>query len=182
MLIDSQTSFLMVVDVQEKLTPKIQDMQKLMSNIIRLIKSARVLQIPILCSEHCPDKIGATSTKLMDHISADSIVTKTHFSACLEPEIADRMSRLNRKQAIIVGAETHVCVLQTTLMLKQNGYQPYLVADATSSRQSANKQLAITRMMRHDIDIVGTEMVIFEWLCRADTQEFQELLPLIRDY
>jgi len=181
MLINPQDSFLLVIDVQEKLATQIHDIQQVSANIIRLVKSAQALQIPILCTEHCPEKIGHTTAELMNHIDAASIVKKSHFSACLEPEIADRFADLNRKQVIIMGAETHVCVLQTTLLLKQSGYQPYLVTDGTSSRQLAEKKLAIARMQQNAVDVVSTEMVIFEWLQRADTDLFSQLLPLIRD-
>ena len=181
MLINPQDSFLLVIDVQEKLVPQILEMEHVSANIIRLLKSANALQIPILCTEHCPEKIGHTTAQIKHHINAESILTKSHFSACLEPQIADRFSNLNRKQVIIAGAETHVCVLQTTLLLKQSGYQPYLVADGTSSRRLLNKQIAIERMRHKSVDIVSTEMVIFEWLQRADTDSFRQLLPVIRD-
>ena len=181
MLLKPDDSFLLIIDVQEKLTVQIHEMDSVSANIIRLIKSAQALQIPLLCTEHCPDKIGPTTAVLANLIGADSIISKSHFSACREPSIASRFEAMNRKQVIIVGAETHVCVLQTTLLLKQSGYQPYLVADATSSRHLENKQLAVARMRQHEVDIVSSEMVIFEWLQRADTQSFRELLPLIRD-
>ncbi len=181
MLISSEDSFLLVIDVQEKLAPQIQDMERVMTNIIRLVKSAKSLQIPIICTEHCPEKIGYTEVQLMRDINVDAVIKKSHFSAWREPEIAAKIASLNRKQVIVTGAETHVCVLQTTLLLKQSGYQPFLVADGTSSRQRANKQLAIARMRQNAINIVSAEMVIFEWLKRADTDSFRELLPVIKN-
>ena len=181
MLIDPQNSFLLVIDVQEKLVPKIHDADKVLSNILRLVKSASTMKIPILLTEHCPDKIGATVARLKNVINADSILKKTHFSACLEPQIAARFAQLNKKQVVITGTETHVCVLQSALLLMQSDYQVFLVADGTSSRELANKQLAISRMRQNAIEIVSVEMVVFEWLQRADTDLFHELLPLIRE-
>ena len=181
MLINPQDSYLLVIDVQEKLVPKIHDSSKVIASIIRLVKSAQAIKIPVLVSEHCPEKIGSTLAQLNDFISADSIITKTHFSAFLEPNIAARLAGLNRKQVVIVGAETHVCVLQSALMLMQSDFQVFLVADGTSSRNPENKQLGISRMRQNSIQIVSAEMVIFEWLQRADTDLFRQLLPLIRD-
>lgn len=181
MLIHAKDSFLLVIDVQDRLAAQIHGMAPVVENIVRLIKSARVLQIPVLCTEHCPQKIGPTLDALMDFISDESIITKSHFSACLEPGIEAIFSGLNRKQAIVTGVETHVCVLQTALLLRQAGYRPYLVADGTSSRQLANKELAVARMRQNAVEIVSTEMVIFEWLQRADRDSFPEILPIIRD-
>ena len=181
MLLTPDDSFLLVIDVQEKLAAQINGMETVSANIIRLVKSAQTLDIPLFCTEHCPDKIGSTIAELRAYFSADSILAKSHFSACRESDIASRFNDLKRKQVVICGAETHVCVLQTTLALKQSGFQPYLVADATSSRHLHNKKLATTRMRQHQVDIVSTEMVIFEWLQRADTSSFRELLPLIKE-
>lgn len=181
MLLNSDDSFLLIIDVQEKLATQIHEMESVSANIIRLITSAQTLRIPLLCTEHCPDKIGPTTAVLANLIGADSIISKSHFSAYREPSIASAIEALNRKQVIIVGTETHVCVLQTTLLLKQSGFQPYLVADATSSRHLENKQLGVARMRQRAVDVVSTEMVIFEWLQRADRQSFRALLPVIKD-
>ena len=181
MLIDKNDSFLLIIDMQEKLVPKIHDAEKVIVQVKKLIKSAHALQIPVLCTEHCPDKIGHTTPALKTLLNKESIISKTHFSACLESLAVAEFEKLNRSQVIIAGAETHVCVLQTTLLLKQSGYQPYLVADATSARRPENKELALARLRQNSVNIVSSEMAMFEWLKRADTPSFRELLPLIRD-
>lgn len=181
MLINPRDSYLLVVDVQEKLAPNMHQINTVMANIVRLIKSAQIIKIPVLLTEHCADKIGPTVAHLLDLVDADSVMTKTHFSACSEPKIQDRLKSLKRSQVIITGAETHVCVLQTALILRQTGYQPFVVADGTSSRTVENKALGIDRMRQNKIEIVSAEMVIFEWLQRAGDNRFRKILPLIRD-
>ena len=70
--------------------------------------------------------------------------------------------------------------MQTAISLAEAGYRTYIVADATGSRDPANAQAALARMARAGIEAVTTEMVVFEWLERADRAEFRELLELIR--
>ena len=181
MLIKASNSFLLVIDVQEKLAPAVQNIDKVVGNLVRLVNAANKLQIPVIFTEHCPDRIGHTIEVLMDLTSKDSVVVKNRFSAHSESPIAQRFAALSRKHVIVAGTEAHVCVLQTTMDLKQGGYYPYVVADGTSSRHPHNKKLAIKRMRQNGIDIVGTEMVLFEWLERGDTDEFRDLLPLIKN-
>ena len=181
MLMKPSQSFLLVVDVQEKLAPAVHGIDGVVDNIVRLIIAAEKLHIPIMFTEHCPDRIGHTVNVLMDLVANGSVVEKSRFSAYSEVPIAQQFAKLNREQVIVAGTEAHVCVLQTAMDLKQAGYQPYLVADGTSSRHLDNKKLAIERMRKSDIDIVSTEMVIFEWLERGDTDAFRELLPLIKN-
>ena len=144
-------------------------------------KSAQAIKIPVLFTEHCANKIGPTVEHLLDDVNADCVLAKTHFSAGSEPQIEARLKTLNRGQVVITGAEAHVCVLQTALMLKQAGYQTFLVDDGTASRRIDNKRSGIDRMRQNGVEIVSAEMVIFEWLQRADTDLFRELLPLIKD-
>lgn len=181
MLMKPSQSFLLVVDVQEKLAPAVDGIDGVIDNIVRLITAAEKLHIPIIFTEHCPDRIGHTVNVLVDLVANGSVVEKSRFSAYSETSIAQHFAALNREQVIVAGTEAHVCVLQTAIDLKQAGYQPYLVADGTSSRHLDNKKLAIERMRESDIDIVSTEMVIFEWLERGDTDAFRELLPLIKN-
>ena len=181
MLMKPSQSLLLVVDVQEKLAPAVHGIDDVIDNIVRLITAAEKLNIPFMFTEHCPDRIGHTVNALADLVTNGSVFEKCRFSAYSEPSIAQRFAASNREQIIVAGTETHVCVLQTAIDLKQAGYQLYLVADGTSSRHLDNKNLAIERMRRNDIDIVSTEMVIFEWLERGDTDAFRELLPLIKN-
>jgi len=97
-----------------------------------------------------------------------------------EPGIVDLLRASGRQQVILTGTETHVCVLQTALGLREAGFDVYLVADAASSRTPENRQAAIDRLRAAGVGIVTTEMVLFEWLHRAATEEFRTLLPLIK--
>ena len=80
-----------------------------------------------------------------------------------------------QRQVIICGTEAHVCVQQTALSLRWAGKQVFVVADASGSRDPANRDLAFERMRGHGIEIVSREMVAFEWLQRGGTDLFREV-------
>jgi nicotinamidase-related amidase len=94
--------------------------------------------------------------------------------------VVDLLRAAKRPQVILTGTEAHVCVLQTAFGLQAMGFQVFLVADATGSRTPENRNAAIARMQAGGIHVVTTEMVLFEWLQQAGTDNFRALLPLIK--
>ncbi len=178
--IDPRRSFLLIVDMQEKLVPALQHASLLVDNVAILAQAAGALDLPCLATEHCADRIGVTVPPLRAYLDSARILKKTHFCATAEPAALSRLKALDRDQAILCGAEAHVCVLQTAFGLREAGFRPYLVANATGSRFPANKALALTRLRDGGIPAVSAEMVLFEWLERADQPLFKEVLSLIK--
>lgn len=155
-----------------------------MQNAIRLIKAAKLLGVPITVSEHCSSALGHSVASLRRELGADAATfEKTHFS-CLREEslrtLFEDIRDTGRGQVIVAGMETHVCVTQTALDMIADGFELFIVADAVGSRTAARRDLAIARLRQAGAHIVESEMVIFEWLEKAGTAEFRELLPLIK--
>jgi nicotinamidase-related amidase len=181
MLLKANESFVLVIDVQEKLAPAVRGIDQVEKNIVALLIAADRLAVPVVVTEHCAEKIGHTIPTLRNLVTEDAIVHKKRFSAQSEPQIADRFISLRRNKVVVVGTEAHVCVLQTTLDLKKAGFQPHLMVDGTSSRHQLDKDIAIHRMRAHGVELVTMEMVLFEWLEQGDTDRFRDLFPLIRN-
>ena len=171
----------MVVDFQEKLVSAMSDLAEVSTNINALVQSAVQLGVPLTVTEHCPDKIGLTMGSVRGQCGSEEIVTKTTFDALSEQSIVRHMETLGRTQVVVVGTESHVCVLQTIFGLLRHGYEPYAVCDAVTSRKVYDKETALSRIAGQGIQCVTTEMVLFEWLARGDTPEFKKLIPLIKN-
>jgi nicotinamidase-related amidase len=178
--LDRRDSFLFIVDVQERLAPAIEGADTVIANADRLIRAARRLDVPVVASEQYTKGLGHTVPALRSHLDPAERLEKTTFDATREPELRGHLAGLDRDQAVILGTEAHVCVLQTALGCLGMGIVPWVVADAVGSRAPANRDLALARMSRAGAGIVSTEMVLFEWLERAGTEDFRALLPLIR--
>lgn len=181
MLLKPNESFLLIVDVQEKLAPAVENADRIIANMVFLAKAASRLDIPILITEHCPDRIGHTLPEIIKAAGNAKIVDKVHFCAQSEPNFTAALRRLDRDKPIICGMEVHVCVLQTALGLKEAGYDPFVSADAVASRNTEDYVTALERFRQNSIEVVTCEMVVFEWLQRADTSEFRDLLALIKE-
>jgi len=179
MLISAEESCLMVIDVQEKLVPAMCGMDPVIENIRILMLAAAKLSVPVLVSEQYPKGLGHTIAELSS-LAEDVPCEKISFSGLAEAGFATRFHNLGRRQVVMVGIEAHVCVLQTSMQLLSRGVRVFVVADATTSRTDKNHDLALQRLAAAGAVIVSTEMVVFEWLERAGTDEFKELSKLIR--
>ena len=179
MLIKIEQSALLVIDIQERLAPAMQGIDDVIKNTKTLLRAATLLEAPVLVSEQYPKGLGITVPDLRPMIS-EGTIEKISFSCMGEADFAERFTSLGRGQAVVAGIESHVCVLQTVMDLLASGIQVFVVSDATSSRTTANCELALRRMQAAGAEIVSTEMVVFEWLGQAATAEFKELLPLVK--
>jgi len=180
MLMKAEESCLLVVDVQERLAPAVAESQRVIDRCGVLMRAAARLAIPVMISEQYPKGIGPTVAALRALAPAEAVVEKMHFSCMADAGLRRRIGDLGRRQVVVGGTEAHVCVLQTVLDLRAAGYEVFVAADACSSRDPANAAAAFARMRRNGVETVTTEMVVFEWLHRAGTPEFKELMPLIK--
>ena len=179
-LLKAEASALIIVDVQERLMPAIAGGEALVGRLEVLAQAAARLAVPVLATEHYPAGLGQTLASLEPFVPEADRFEKISFAALREPAFRARLEGLGRSQMVIAGSEAHVCVLQTALSLAEAGYQTFIVADATGSRDPADAQAALARLARAGVEAVTTEMVVFEWLARADRPEFKALLALIK--
>lgn len=180
MLIERARSCLLIVDIQEKLAPAIAEAAGVVRNSGILMRAANRLAVPVILSEQYPQGLGATVPELRSLAPESARLSKISFSCAADPGLQHRVQEAGRSQLVVCGMEAHVCVLQTALGFKGNGYETFVVADAVSSRALPNRELALRRLAENGIELVTTEMVVFEWLARAGTAEFKEVSQLIK--
>lgn len=180
LVLDRTQSLLLVVDIQDRLVPAILDADTVVDNTERLIRAARRLDVPLAASEQYRKGLGETVADVRDRLADAERLEKMTFDATRDPDFRAHIAGMSRQQAVIVGTEAHVCVLQTALGCLGMGIQPWVVADAVGSRATANRDLALDRLRQAGAVVVSTEMVLFEWLERAGTDDFRALRELIR--
>ncbi len=179
MLIQREASLLLVIDIQEKLAPAIFEGERVVRNSVRLLQGAQQLGVPCYIAEHCASSIGPTLPEIRNATVSPIFLPETHFSCAAEPGALDVLRATGRRQVVLIGMECHVCVLQSAFGLREAGFDVFVAADATSSRTPENHRAGVERMRADGIHVVSTEMVIFEWLHRAATDDFRALLPLL---
>jgi len=178
--LEAGASVLVVVDLQEKLVPAIDDNTSVTDRAAVLLKAASIVSVPVVFTEHFPAKIGPTLPALAGLAPGATVFHKEHFDACDEPGFANIIGGIGRRQVIVCGTEAHICVLQTAIGLNDLGYETYCVDDATGSRKARDQRAGLNRLTLEGIMPVTSEMVVFEWARRGGTDTFKALHGLIK--
>jgi len=180
MRLSRDRSALVLIDLQERLMPAMEGAAPVLARCGVLLEAARRLGVPVFATRQYPRGLGGIVEPLAGALQADECHDKLAFSAFAETGLRDALLGLGRDHFVVAGVEAHVCVLQTALDLLAEGYAVAVVADAVTSRHEASRTLALERLRARGAAIVNTEMVVFEWLERAGTDEFRALSALIR--
>ena len=179
MLIRASDSVLVVIDMQERLVPAMQAPARTIRNTKTLIAAATEMDVPVLLTEQYPKGLGHTVPEIASATKAP-VFSKMHFSCMEDQAFGEAFRALGRKQAVISGMEAHICVVQTAASLIEEGYEVFVVSDATASRTIESENACLQRLSASGVGIVTTEMVVFEWLGKAGTPAFKNLLPHIK--
>ncbi len=171
---------LLVVDIQERLLPAIFEKERVVANAVRLLKGAAILGLPVFATEQYRQGLGPTVTEVVGAVPGFSPFEKLNFSACGAKGLMEVLRDAQVKEVILCGIEAHVCVSQTCLDLLDAGLRVFVAADAVSSRTRDNHQIGLERMRSAGASIVSTEMVLFELLEKAGTEEFKQVLALVK--
>jgi nicotinamidase-related amidase len=174
------TTLLVVIDVQEKLLRVIHEKEKLVENLQKLIRGARVLEVPVIVTEQNPAGLGLTVPEIAQLMPQVKPVTKFSFSCCGEEGFLQELKALNRKQVLLTGIETHVCVYQTAVELVNAGYEVQIAADCVSSRTPFNRDIGINRMSAAGASITSVETALFELLRVAKGDKFKEISRIVK--
>jgi len=179
-MLETENCCLVVVDVQGKLAQLMHERQPLFNNIQILIKSAKILSIPILWAQQCPEALGPTVPEIAELLADNEPVNKSAFSCCGQESFNAKLKELRRNQVLLCGIETHVCIYQTAVDMLRKGFDVNVIADAVSSRTAGNKQIAITRLAAEGAKIASVEMALFELLKTAEHSKFRQVAKLIK--
>jgi nicotinamidase-related amidase len=175
-----QDSLVLIIDFQPALLKVMDTREKVTRSVLQLVRAANILDVPTLVTEQYKKGLGETDPDVLREIKSPTIIQKEHFSACLAAHFLSALEAFQRSRIIVAGVEAHVCVLQTCLDLLKSGFQIHLAADAVTSRASENRDIAIEQLRQAGAVISSTEIVIFEWLRRANTDEFRKILPIVK--
>jgi len=168
---------LVIIDVQEKLIPVISEKDKVVENAIRLLRFAKIVDMPVVLTEQV--KLGNTVLDVKKEVPNTKAIGKAHFNCFFCDEFADTIKQMGRKTLVIAGVESHICVAQTAIHALPY-FNVHIISDAVSSRTTENRHIALERMKQVGAVISSTEMFIYEVLQKAGTDEFKLALKLVK--
>ena len=180
-ILNEKNSLLIIIDVQDKLINASYNKQQIEKNAVIMAKAAGILGIPTIVTEQYPKGLGATISEIKDGLGEKAAyIEKTSFSALENPSIASAVDKSGRKQIVVFGIETHICVSQTVNALVAKGYDVTVISDASGSRAEAQHLAGLERIRENKGHVITTEIALFEWLKSARHIKFREIQNLIK--
>lgn len=176
-LLNRDDTALIIIDIQEKLLPVIHKNEVILNNIVKLLRFAKIINLPVMVTEQ--EKLGATVKEIRDELADFNPVAKIEFDACKRGAFVERLKQLQRHNIVVTGIESHICITQTVIHLLPN-YTVHVVSDAVSSRSPDDWKISLKRMKQAGAVISSTEMVMYELLEKAGTEEFKAVLKLVK--
>jgi nicotinamidase-related amidase len=173
-------AFLLVIDPQEKLAAAMYGREDLIRNTVRAVQGAQILGLPILWTEQNPKGLGNTVQEVASIMEDLRPIIKFSFNCLGEPEFQKELEAINRKQAVLIGIEAHVCVYQTAADLVKRGYEVQIAADAVSSRTQLNMSIGLERCRTSGASITSVETMLFELLGKAEGEQFKKMLKVVK--
>ena len=178
--LEINTTALIVIDIQERLFPVMHEKEKLLRSVIKLIKGAQVLEIPVLFTEQYPKGLGPTLPEIKELVPDFTPIEKVSFNCCDEAVFCQALEALKRRQVLIAGIEAHICVYQTAMGLAGAGYEVQVVEDCVASRDPENKTIAFSKMRAAGIMPTTMEMALFELLKVAKGDKFKAISNIVK--
>ena len=180
MLFTRDNSAILLIDYQEKFVPVLQDNEWIVKNIKLLLAGANIYKVPIIVSEQVPEKLGSTISDFKPFLSDSEFVSKKTMSCCGQAGFVEKLKNKKINKIAVCGIEAHVCVLQTSLDLLNNGFQVHLVCDAITTIVKHNRDIAIEKMKSAGVIVSSVETILFEMAYEAGSEEFKQLQGLFK--
>lgn len=178
--LDRDSCILVVVDVQEKFRPVVFEFDRVVNNCGKLLDGFRIMDLPVIVTEQYPKGLGSTVAEIREKMGKTPVVEKTAFSCLGEEGFKDILEKTGRRQVVLAGIESHVCVINTVLDLHDEDYQVHLAVDAISSRSRRDYKLGVKRAIQEGARIASTEMILFQLLKNANAREFRKVQDIVK--
>lgn len=179
-MLQEENSLLVVIDIQGTLARISADCELLFESTRKLIQGARVFHLPIIVTEQIPEKLGPTIPEIDTLLEGIGKIPKETFSCCDNAAFMEALNKADRKQILLCGIESHICVYQTAMDLLGRGYEVHVVADAVSSRTAQNREIGIIKMAHAGAHLTSTETVLFELLKTAASNKFKDIFKIVK--
>ncbi|ODM97568.1 Isochorismatase domain-containing protein 2, mitochondrial [Orchesella cincta] len=175
-----KNSALFLCDMQDKFATSIKYFNEIVFNSNRMLQAARILEIPVVCTEQYPKGLGKTVPELEVVAAGITPIDKTLFSMCLDPVLEDLKSKPNVDSILLCGIEAHVCIQQTAIDLRARGFQVFVIVDACSSRGHAERKYAFSLLKQNGCWLTTTESAILALAGGSHHPHFKQIQAIIK--
>ncbi len=178
-----EDSLLLCVDVQDRLLAAMVEpaRSRMLDNIEHLLETSKMLDIPVFYTEQYPAGLGPTTAQLKKAMPASAqYFDKTQFSCCSHTSFREALHDSHKRQVVVTGMETHICIMQTAMELLEDSFEVFVVDDAVCSQRMAHWKSALHRLRHAGAIVAPTESILFEWIRDSSEKHFKAVSALLR--
>ena len=177
-MLNCAATTIVCVDLQEKLINLAKNNDVLIKNASALLNCASILNIDAIITEQYPKGLGQTIEGIRNIIGFDKFkkFEKTSFSFLNNNDFNYEL----KKDIIIFGIETHICVFQSVLDLIKKGHNVYVALDCCASKNKIDHKTSLNLMKDFGAKIITSQIVLFEFLKDSRHPNFKEIQALIK--
>jgi len=182
-LVPDETVFFLC-DLQTRFRSLIHGYEDVVTTTNKMLKVAKVLNIPVLVTEQYPKALGSTAPEIIiDSLGPLHLGTieKTLFSMVTSEVKAILNTNTRLKSVVLLGIESHVCVLQTALDLLELNYNVHIIADGVSSCNREEVPIALARIRQAGGQITTSESAVFQLQRDSSNPNFKTLSEIIKE-
>jgi len=154
--------------------------QRIIDNINKLLLLSKLYKLPVIITEQYPKWLGSTLPEIKESLPACEPISKLHFNCCDVDAFNERLDSEDLKTIIVTGVESHICIFQTCVSLLEKGYQVHIPQDTVGSRTEENWRVGLELLKNAGAIITSTESVIYQILKKAGTEEFKQMLKIVK--
>ncbi|KAG1756105.1 Isochorismatase-like protein [Suillus lakei] len=182
-LVPEETVFFLC-DVQTRFKSAIFGFDELVLTINKMLKIAKVLEIPVIVTEQNPKGLGTTIPDI-DLPSLGPLLLATiekGLFSMMTPEVKALLrERPQIKSVVLFGIESHVCVLQSALDFIEVGYNVHVIADGVSSCNKEEIPFALARIQQSGGYITTSDSAGFQLQRDAGVPGFKSFSNIIKE-
>lgn len=179
-MLTKEETVLVLIDIQGKLAQIVDESERVIDCISKVVQGVQALQLPIIWLEQYPKGLGPTVEEVARHLEGLKPIEKITFSAYDTPAFVEQLEATGRRKVLLAGIETHICVYQTAAHLLANGYEVEVLADCVTSRTAGNRDVGIQKMLQLGAKLTSVEMALFEMQQVAKGESFKYISNLVK--
>ena len=179
-LLKKSNTGILIVDAQEKLVQVMEQKERIIENINRILLLSKIYKLPVILTEQYPKWLGPTLPEIKESLPTYEPVSKLHFNCCDVEDFNIKLNSEKIENIILTGVETHICIFQTCVSLLDKGYRVHIPQDAVGSRTDENWRVGLELSKQAGAVITSTKSVIYQILEKAGTKEFKQMLKVIK--
>ena len=182
---NSSNSALLLIDHQVGTMQLIKNipLEHAKKNTLALAKVARILRMPVVLTTGTEDKFQGPLMPELEPILPNEFANRVKRGGCVnsweDPDFRAAVEKTQRRNLIMAGVTTDVCLYSPAISAREAGYQVQAVVDASGSPFQLSEDLARRRMEQAGVIVTATTTLIAELARDWSRPEGRELLTVL---